>query len=148
MARETLSASLPLIVDDIRARSYKYMVHTGVMRHLVKPVGVGSNGDYYIEPIWNPTSLAGSTLTEGVDFTYRNSYINGTRGFGSTEFGFYTYITDNVKEDAKESVTEEHSRAHGIVHATHIEKNEALCTEISFQLRKKLIRGAEEQIAL
>jgi hypothetical protein len=31
---------------------------------------------------------------------------------------------------------------------THIEENKALCPEISLQLRKKLVGGAEEQIAL
>lgn len=122
MAGETLSASLPIIVDDIRGRSYKYLVHTGVMRQLVKPCGVGSNGDYYVEPIWDPTGVTATHLHEGTDFTDRQSYVNATRGFDSTEWGVYTYITDNVKEDARESVTEEHSRAHGISHARRIEE--------------------------
>jgi hypothetical protein len=32
--------------------------------------------------------------------------------------------------------------------ATHIEENKAFCPEIGLQLRKKLVCGAEEQIAL
>lgn len=122
MSGETLTASLPLIVDDIRGGSYKYLVHTGVMRQLVTPVGVGENGDYYIESFWDPTGMTATKLTEGVDFTTRQKYINATKGFGSEEWGTYTYISDNVKEDARESVVDEHSRAHGITHAKYLEK--------------------------
>lgn len=122
MSGETLSGSLDLVVDDIRGGSYHYLVHTGVMKTLVTPVGVNESGDYYLEAFWDPTGMTATHLHEGEDFTARQSYINATRGFSSTEWGVYTYITDNVKEDARESVTDEHSRAHGITHAKYLEK--------------------------
>lgn len=122
MAGETLSASLPLVIDDIRGGSFHYLVHTGVMKTTVTPVGVNEHGDYYVESFWDPTGMTATKLTEGVDFTTRQKYINATRGFGSDEWGTYTYISDNVKEDARESVVDEHSRAHGITHAKWLEK--------------------------
>lgn len=121
MAGETLSTNLPLIVDKIKGSSYKYLVASTLMRQLCKPCGVGEKGNSYAEPIWDPSGVTASVLTEGTDFTYRQAYVNTQATFSSKEYGVYTYITDHVKEDAIESVVDEHSRAHGITHGVKLD---------------------------
>ena len=118
----TLSASLTGIVDDIRVRAYKYMAQAGVCKALVTPVGVGAKGRSVTEPYWDPTSRNGTAATEGTKFTAFTSYVNTTRSYTETEWAEGTIITYDDVEDGKESVRDEHARAHSLVHAKKVEK--------------------------
>lgn len=123
----TLSASLTGIVDDIRVRAYKFMAHKGVMKGLVTPVGVGQKGSSVTEPYWDPTSRTGTGATEGEKFTAFTSYKPTTRSYTETEWAEGTILTYDDVEDAKESVRDEHSRMHGLVHAKKVESK---CTAV------------------
>ena len=118
----TLSGSLTGIVNDIRTRSYKYLVAEGVTKKLVTPVGVGQKGNKVTIPLWDPTARAGTAATEGTDFTGFTSYNSSTREYTSTEWIHGTRLSYNDFEDASESVRDEHARMHGIVHGKKIEK--------------------------
>lgn len=123
----TLSGSLTGIVNDIRTRAYKYEVAEGVCKKLVTPVGIGANGFKVTEPLWDPTSRAGTAATEGTDFTGFTSYNNSTREYTATEWIHGTRLSYNDMEDASESVRDEQARMHGIVHGKKIEKKLAAC---------------------
>ncbi len=118
----TLSGSLAGIVNDIRVRSMKYMAQEGVLKSTVTPVGLGQKGNKVTEPVWDPTSRTGTAGTEGSRFTAYASYVSATQTFSSVERLHGTILTYNDIEDASESVRDEHSRAHGIVHALELEK--------------------------
>lgn len=118
----TMSASLTGIVDDIRVRAHKFMAHKGVMKGLVTPVGVGQKGSSVTEPYWDPTSRTGTAATEGHLFTAFSSYVPTTRSYTESEWAEGTVLTYDDVEDAKESVRDEHSRAHGLVHAKKVEQ--------------------------
>lgn len=118
----TLSGSLAGIVNDIRTRSYKYMVAEGVAKKLVTPVGVGSKGDEVTIPLWDPTSRAGTAATEGTDFTGFTSYTSTTRTYTAAEWVHGTRLSYNDFEDASESVRDEQARMHGIVHGKKLEQ--------------------------
>ena len=122
VAGVTLSGSLAGIVNDIRARSMKYMAQEGVLKGTVTPVGVGAKGNKVTEPVWDPTAKTGTAGTEGSRFTAYGSYVSATQSFTAVERLFGTILTYNDIEDASESVREEHARAHGIVHAVELEK--------------------------
>lgn len=123
----TLSASLTGIVDDIKTRAYKYMQHKGVMKALVTPVGLGAKGSSVTEPYWDPTARNGTAATEGTKFTAFTSYLPTTRSYVETEWAEGTILTYDDVEDGKESVRDEQSRMHGLVHAKKVEKK---CTDV------------------
>lgn len=118
----TLSGSLSGIVKDIRTRAYKYMMHDGVCKALVTPVGVGQKGNKVTEPYWDPTARAGTAATEGTDFTGFTSYVSSTREYTAAEWIHGTLLTYNDYEDASESVRDEHGRMHGLVHGKKLEQ--------------------------
>lgn len=123
----TLSASLTGIVDDIRVRAHKYMAQKGVMKALVTPVGIGAKGSSVTEPYWDPTGRDGVAASEGVKFTDFTTYTPTTRSYTESEWAEGTILTYDDVEDGKESVRDEHSRMHGLVHAKKIEKK---CTAV------------------
>lgn len=123
----TLSASLTGIVDDIKVRAFKYMAHTGPMKGLVTAVGVGAKGSSVTEPYFDPTSRTGTAASEGVKFTAFTSYVPTTRSYTETEWAEGTILTYDDIEDAKESMRDEHARAHAMVHAKKVDKK---CTTV------------------
>jgi hypothetical protein len=125
----TLSGSLAGIVTDIRVKSYKYFAHTGVMRQLVTPVGVGEKGNSVTEPFWDPTARTGIALNEGerISKSSYSSYISTTQSYTADEYGHPTILTYNDIDFARESTRDEQSRMHGIVHAKKIEQR---CTAV------------------
>ena len=122
VAGVTLSGSLAGIVNDIRAKSMKYMAQEGALKGTVTPVGVGAKGNKVTEPVWDPTSRTGTAGTEGSRFTAYASYVSATQSFTAVERLHGTILTYNDIEDASESVRDEHARAHGIVHAIELER--------------------------
>lgn len=117
----TISASLTGIVDDIRVRAFKYMAQKGVLKGLVTPVGIGAKGSSVTEPYWDPTARLGTLAAEGEKFTAYSSYLPTTRSYVETEWAEGTILTYDDVEDGKESVRDEHSRMHGLVHAKKVE---------------------------
>lgn len=117
----TLSASLTGIVDDIKVRAYKYAGQKGAMQKLVTKVGEGAKGSSVTEPYWDPTAITGTAASEGVKFTAFEAYKPTTRSYTETEWAHGTILTYDDVEDGKESVRDEQSRAHGLVHAKKIE---------------------------
>lgn len=121
MAGETLSASLPVLVDDMRKKSVTKSLAMGVTKGLVKVFDV--NGFNSIsEPIWDATTGGSATTkTEATDYTEFASYKNTSWTISPTKRVFGTKLTDEDGWYASESIRSAHAEKHAYAHAKALE---------------------------
>lgn len=98
------------------------MAAEGVCKALVHDFGRG-DGYQVSEPVWDYSSYAGTSASEGVKITatQRTSLSTTRRIYTASEWAFYTQETYDSMDEASESVREFHANAHGHAHAEKME---------------------------
>lgn len=113
----SLSGSYPVLIADIRDKSYKIQYEDFPCQHLVKKIGGAAKGNAVNWPYWDPTNTSqASELTEGTAISSTTTYINASVYLVASEFGTLSYITDNIGEDERSTgeITDWHSNQHGV----------------------------------
>lgn len=113
----SVSGSYPVIIADIRDKSYKIMYEDFPMQHLVKKIAQGAKGNAVNWPYWDPSAVSqASTLTEGTDISSTTAYTNASVYMVASEFGTRSLITYNVQEDERSGgeIRDAHAYRHGI----------------------------------
>lgn len=128
----SVSGSYKVLIDDIRAASYKILYEDFPMQHLAKPIAKGQRGNAVNYPYWDPTNISqASTLTEGTDLASTTSWVNASVYIVASEFGTRSIITYTAMEDERSQgeIRDQHAYMHGV--ACGIAKDKKLLNHFS-----------------
>lgn len=127
MAGETLSASLPIIVADIRKKSVTKALKLGVMKNLVTVYAEQGGNDISL-PVWDTTTGgSASGMSEAGDYAGFAAYTNSSWTISPSKKMFGTKLTDEDNWFANESVREAHAAKHAREHALKLETDLVGC---------------------